>query len=318
MPRGEVGSRLLMVRKRHDDPDGEPGEILDLAYDPPPGSPAGLEVMTLAELRERALDGLLTRPQRLDFHQIIAVDSGAALHVVDFTAHSLAAGRVLWVRPGQVQQFGDDVTAVEGTVVLVEPGFLPPGSSVAATADDPFRPVLWRPEGGDREAVFCAVRHLATDYRTGSGLPPGVHTDVLRHLFSVLVLRLAHTAAVVGPPPAAGEAFSRFRAAVERDFATHRRVADYARALGYSSRTLSRATLAATGAGAKDFVDQRVVLEAKRLLAHSDLSAARIAGRLGFDDAANFSKFFQHRAGLAPGAFRASLRPAPPGGPHCA
>ncbi|MEU1307591.1 AraC family transcriptional regulator [Streptomyces cinnamoneus] len=305
-----------MVKKRHDDPVGEGGgipripdvpDIVDLAYDAPPGTPAGLEVLTLAELRERAPEGLLTRPQRLDFHQIIAVDSGSAPHVVDFAAHTLDPGAVLWVRPGQVQQYGED-GAPDGTVVLVQPGFLPPGTAVSEAADDPFGPVLWRPAGGDREAVFCAVRHLATDFRTGSHLPPGIHADVLRHLLSVLVLRLTHGSAAASGAPAPGEAFVRFRAAVERGFATRRRVTDYARELGYAPRTLARATLAATGAGAKEFIDRRVMLEAKRLLAHSDLPAARISERLGFDDAANFSAFFQHRAGVTPGAFRRSLR----------
>ncbi|MFI1970086.1 AraC family transcriptional regulator [Streptomyces cinnamoneus] len=292
-----------MVKKRHDAPDGEGGEIVELAYDAPPGTPAGVEVLTLAELRERAPEGLLPRPQRLDFHQIVAVDSGSAVHTVDFTAHTLDAGSVLWVRPGQVQQFGD-VAAVEGTVVLVQPGFLPPGTAVSEVADEPFRPVLWRPVGDDREAVFCAVRHLATDFRTGSRLPPGIHADVLRHLLSVLVLRLAHGTAAASGVPAPAEAFVRFRAAVERGFATRHRVADYARELGYAPRTLTRATLAAAGVGAKEFIDRRVMLEARRLLAHSDLPAARIAGQLGFDDAANFSKFFHHRAGDSPGAFR--------------
>ncbi|NVK76904.1 helix-turn-helix domain-containing protein [Streptomyces morookaense] len=294
-----------MVKKRHDMP-----TILDLAYQAPPGTPAGVEVLTLAGLRTRAPEGMLPAPQRLDFHQIIAVDSGTTVHTVDFTGHRLEAGSVLWVRPGQVQQHGD-VSAIEGTVILVQPGFLPPGTAVAAVADDPFRPVLLRPAGEDREAIFCAVRHLAADFRTGAGLPADVHREILRHLLSALVLRLDRIdAAERSAAPA--DAFVRFRAAVERDFARSHRVADYAQALGYSPRTLARATLAAAGVGAKEFVDRRVMLEAKRLLAHSGLPAARIAERLGFDDAANFAKFFQHREGVAPGAFRAALRdPAP-------
>ncbi|MBH1934614.1 helix-turn-helix domain-containing protein [Streptomyces sp. AV19] len=290
-----------MVKNGHE-------EILHLTYTPPPGTPAGVEVMTLAELRDRAAEGLLQRPQRLDFHQLAVVDSGAAAHTVDFTGYWLTEGSVLWVRPGQVQSFGD-ATRVEGTVILVQPGFLPPGSAVAAMADDPFHPVLWQPVGDDAEAVSLAVRHLAADFRTGAGLPPDVHADVLRHLLSVLVLRLAHFTAPVGSRVAApGDAFVRFRAAVERDFATSHRVADYARALGYAPRTLSRATLAAAGMGAKEFIDRRVVLEAKRLLSHSDLPVVRVGERLGFEDAANFSKFFQQRAGLAPGAFRTASR----------
>ncbi|MFI9721162.1 AraC family transcriptional regulator [Streptomyces sp. NPDC052396] len=288
-----------MVKKRHDD-------VIELTYQPPPGTPAGVEVMSLAELRARAPEGLLPRPQRLDFHQILAVDSGAATHTVDFTGYWLTEGSVLWVRPGQVQQFGE-VAALEGTVLLFQPGFLPSGNTVAALADDLFRPVLHQPAGPDRTAVFRAVRQLAAEF-SATGLPAEVHTEILRHLLSVLLLRLAHPGTPAGSSvPAPGDAFLRFRAAVERDFATSHRVAGYARALGYSPRTLSRATLAAAGVGAKEFIDRRVMLEAKRLLAHSDLPAVRISERLGFEDAANFSKFFQLRAGLSPGAFRASL-----------
>ncbi|MFE8991388.1 helix-turn-helix transcriptional regulator [Streptomyces collinus] len=95
---------------------------------------------------------------------------------------------------------------------------------------------------------------------------------------------------------------------MEKNFARTRRVEDYAEALGYSSRTLSRATLASVGLGAKEVIDRRVVLEARRLLAHSDQTAARIAGRLGFSSATHFSKFFHQRTGQSPIAFRDTVR----------
>ncbi|GGS99147.1 helix-turn-helix transcriptional regulator [Streptomyces janthinus] len=95
---------------------------------------------------------------------------------------------------------------------------------------------------------------------------------------------------------------------MERDFAHTRRVEDYAETLGYSARPLSRATLTAVGLGAKEFIDRRVVLEAKRLLAHSDQSAARIADRLGFSSATHFSKYFHHRTGRTLIAFRDTHR----------
>ncbi|MPY38449.1 AraC family transcriptional regulator [Streptomyces phyllanthi] len=77
--------------------------------------------------------------------------------------------------------------------------------------------------------------------------------------------------------------------------------------MGYSARTLSRATLAADGVTAKEFIDRRVLVEAKRLLAHSDESAARITGLLGFSSATNFSKFFHRHIGKSPLSFRRTL-----------
>lgn len=98
-----------------------------------------------------------------------------------------------------------------------------------------------------------------------------------------------------------------FADAVERHFATSRQVTWYAHRLGYSERTLSRATQEATGRTAKEFVDDRVILEAKRLLAHDGTTVAECARRTGFDDPANFSKFFRSRCGLPPGGFTADM-----------
>jgi AraC-like DNA-binding protein len=63
---------------------------------------------------------------------------------------------------------------------------------------------------------------------------------------------------------------------------------------------LSRASMDATGAGAKEYVDRRVLLEAKGLLAHGDQPAAKIAARLGFSCATNLSEFFHRRTGKSP------------------
>jgi AraC-like DNA-binding protein len=91
-------------------------------------------------------------------------------------------------------------------------------------------------------------------------------------------------------------------------YASSREVNWYARQLGFSPRTLSRATHQAVGRSAKQFIDDRVVLEAKRLLAHTEITVAECARKTGFDDPANFSKFFRDRALIAPGEFAARAR----------
>lgn len=70
-------------------------------------------------------------------------------------------------------------------------------------------------------------------------------------------------------------------------------------------RTLARAS-SSVGMDAKEFIDQRVVLEAKRLLVHGDLTVAQCARQVDFDDTANFGKFFERQVGLPPGVFRHS------------
>ncbi|WTU15837.1 helix-turn-helix transcriptional regulator [Streptomyces sp. NBC_00075] len=283
-------------------------EIPEVTFAAPVGTPAGVEVMSLAELRSRAPAGSLEVPQRPDFHHLLTLTSGVLWHTVDFTGHALNPGSWLWVRPGQVQQWGD-LEQAQGTLILFERGFLDPATAASTRLDDPYAPVALTPVGDDREALRAAADHLDREFHAHLRLPVDIHVAVLRHLLAALVLNLAHlTAPASSPAFEPGETYLRFRDAVERDFSRTRRLDDYAHTLGYSPRTLSRATLAAAGVNAKEFIDRRVVLEAKRLLAHGERSATRIAAQLGFSSATNFSKYFHQRTGTTPIAFRAATR----------
>jgi AraC-like DNA-binding protein len=293
-----------MVRNRHVVPE----RIPDVAFAAPVGTPAGVEVLSLAELRSRPHPVAMTAPTRPAFHHLLTLSSGVLKHTVDFTGYTLEPGPWLWVRPGQVEQW-HDFSQAEGTLILFEPDFLDPATAESAALRDPYAPALRTGAGEELAALRLAAGHLQREFNQAQGLPPDVHVAVLRHLLAALLLRLAHlpgpAGTRAGEPPGI---FLRFRDAVESDFTSVRRVEDYARVLGYSPRTLSRATIASAGTGPKDFIDRRVILEARRLLAHSDRSAAQIAAQLGFSSATNFSKFFRQRTGASPIAFRADVR----------
>ncbi|MDX2675033.1 helix-turn-helix domain-containing protein [Streptomyces sp. NY05-11A] len=294
----------MMAKKRHD----SPREIPQIGFAAPAGTPAGVEVMSLAELRRRVCERTLVRPQRPDFHHLLTLTAGDLRNVVDFNGYTLRPGSWLWVRPGQVHQWGD-LTQAEGTLILFRQDVLDPATATAARVDDPHAPVVTTPVAADAEAVTMAAEHLSREFQALGHLPLEVHIAALRHLLAVLLLRLAHlTVPVGGPAPEPDETCLRFRDAVEQHFTATRRVEDYARMLGYSGRTLARATLAGAGLSAKEFIDRRVVLEAKRLLAHGDETAAQISDRLGFVTASQFSKYFMQRTGRSPIDFRREIR----------
>ncbi|GAA1248575.1 AraC family transcriptional regulator [Prauserella halophila] len=281
--------------------------IEPVLYEPPSrGDP--LEVLSLAELdRRMRRAGVGGRTERPGFHLIVHVQSGLLIHTVDFREYVVGDGAWLWVRPGQVQRFAD-LGEVAGAVVLFKQEFVDRPTATDIGLDNPHGRTLWSLAGDRAEGADLALRHLRHEYDLIPRTSSARHA-ILRHLLSALLLTFTDPQSLLGSPTEGHrEPFTVFRDAVEARFAHHREVGYYAHTLGYSPRTLRRATLAAVGMGAKEFIDQRIILEAKRLLAHEDDSVAQIASRLGFHDASNFVKYFVQRAGHTPAAFRAAQR----------
>ena len=214
---------------------------------------------------------------------------------VDFERVPLDRSAVAWVRPGQVVRF-DLHAAVEGWILMFTAESLDAG-----VADDL---VAARVElgiaGEDVGWLLERLRRVSEQDAQEERRP------LLHHLLHALLLVLRRCArSSTRPGPSSTRAiFTLFRNEVEQRFATTRRVEDYERRIGYSSKTLSRAARAATGLNAKEYIDQRVLLEGRRLLAHTRLSAGEVAQRLGFSELTNFIKFFRRNSGESPAEFR--------------
>ncbi|MGQ4335695.1 helix-turn-helix domain-containing protein, partial [Streptomyces hayashii] len=202
-----------------------------------------------------------------------------------------------------VQRFVRPGTA-NGTHLLFTPAF-PPHSSSADRLVREWYGSACRQLGA--APAYAVLSTLLGQMRAEYDRPEGtVSAEILQLLLATVLLqidRLPHPDGG-GDPNAGGEVYARFRADLERMYATTRRAADYAHRLGYTVKTLTRACVAATGQPVKHVIDARVALEAQRLLAHTDEPVASISRRLGFDEPTNFGKFFTRQAGVTPGAFR--------------
>lgn len=112
-------------------------------------------------------------------------------------------------------------------------------------------------------------------------------------------------------PGAAQRLVHAFAALVERDHATGRPMADYARTLGVTPTHLTRVCRQCSDLTAADILVQRSLYAAHCLLEEGERPVTHIAADLGFNSAAYFSRFIQHHTGLSPSALRkaAARRP---------
>jgi AraC family transcriptional regulator, transcriptional activator of pobA len=94
---------------------------------------------------------------------------------------------------------------------------------------------------------------------------------------------------------------------LEENFRTTQSVSGYAKLLKISSDRLGKAVQERSGRPAGEIIRQRLLLEAERLLAHTEMTVSEIAYGLNFQDPAYFSRFFRRLTGQSPGEFRQGL-----------
>lgn len=96
----------------------------------------------------------------------------------------------------------------------------------------------------------------------------------------------------------------KFSKLVEQHYKTHHTVADYADLLFVTPKNLSKKIGLISKTTPNDIIKQRIILESKRLLAHTKMTVKEIAFSLNYEDDAYFIRFFTKHTGLSPVSFR--------------
>lgn len=271
----------------------------------------GIDAFSLSSLLARVPEDEFAGPQRLAFHLLILCMAGCGAHYVDFKRYDWTAGTVLHVRPGQVQQF-DLQADMEALLILFTPAFL--SAELGGMLLGRYQGI-----GGSRVQLDMGTDShrrisdtfvaIAEEYRAIDASP--VSARLLHHQLHALLLqlhRLSEATASRVVPDAMHQVYYRFLEDMERKYMQTRQVENYAAHLGCSAKTLGRACIGVAGVAPKRLIEQRVVLEAKRLLAHTQIGIEGMARELGFSEETNFVKFFKRMEGVPPSAFRAKFR----------
>jgi AraC-like DNA-binding protein len=292
----------MMVEIGHN---GEASPV-DVEYSPPrhlEGLP--YEIVDRSEILTRKSDRDLALRQRSGFHQLILCTDGQGSHDVDFESMEFRPGALLRIHPGQVQRFVPEprfdahmlVWPVRSHQPAPETPTWYPGCDV---------PTFWQLDAELHSRVADWIQELRTAQEQFVDTP--VQRALLQSLLTTLLLRLEVELPSATPTtnrlPAA---YVAYRQAIETHLHHRYSVIDMAAALGYSTRTLDRACQKVCGLTARQVLDERLALEARRLLTHTSRPAMRIGEDLGFSDPANFSRFVKRHLGLTPGEVRRSL-----------
>ncbi|UPL48024.1 AraC family transcriptional regulator [Hymenobacter sublimis] len=261
----------------------------------------------------------VSQPHAHDFYLLLYVTGGHGTHTIDLVRYELRPGSLFFMTPGQVHHWQLSEGA-QGYVVLFEADFYLFRYPGARLFDYPFfqhshPPVL---QLGPTETELLPLfermwqEHLA---------PAPQQDEVFRsYLHICLELAARHYPTSPDQPAAAGEPrhaqqlLREFGALINQYFRTQREVQLYADLLHVSPNHLNALCRRHLGKTASALIQERLLIEARRLLRHTPATVAQVADSLGFDDASYFSRYFRKHAGHSPEAFREQQqegRPAP-------
>jgi len=251
----------------------------------------------------------LPYPHRHDFFHVIWVTEGTGTHTIDSVSYSVTPNTMFFMKPGQIHNFdlSDDATGY--TLNFSQEFFQLNMRSEKGIDNIPF----FRLDNPVQalhltENIACSLQSvmdcIEEEYQSELH---GYHNIICSylHILFTLTTRVAsqkgHCKDHVSPHTHLAR---RFRKLLEEGPITLTSSSRYAQILCVTERRLSEATKAAEGLTATEVIHHRLGLEAKRLLAHSELNIATVAVRLGFEDPAYFSRFFKKRFDLSPSEFR--------------
>ncbi|MBN2742482.1 MAG: helix-turn-helix domain-containing protein [Marinilabiliaceae bacterium] len=252
-------------------------------------------------------------PHRHNFYTIIWIHQGRGKHYLDYREHDLAPDVIFFVSPGQVHQMVTDERP-EGEVIMFTREFLDRHhiredfifnlGLFAHYADVP--PLHVDAEGAVR--LRYQTRQIAESFDSGRSYAEDALAAYLK-LFLIECNRVMEPQAQANPQSlqAGRQLVGRFKQLLEQRFNAWHKVSDYADALGITPDYLNNVMKLSIGRNAKEYIQERIVLEARRLGVHTQLTSKEIAYDLGFDDPAHFSKFYKNVSGQSFSDFRARL-----------
>lgn len=260
------------------------------------------------QLRSRLHNYRILPHRHEKLFQILHLVGGTADIVVDGQSTTLTGPAVVTLPPMTVHgyTFSPDV---QGTVLTLFDSRL---NHILAATDgirDTFRPVRLldlHEHQGTARALASDIASLAAEFAgRGSGRLEAIEARLTLILIALHRLLGSGQAGIHSPGRRALQHAMRFRELVDRDFRSHQPIEVYASRLGLTSPHLNRICREHLGDTALGVVHQRIILEAKRYLTFTTLSAKEIALALAFDDPAYFARLFKQKTGLPPLAFRA-------------
>jgi AraC-like DNA-binding protein len=249
-------------------------------------------------------------PHRKDYYTLVFVREANSRHWVDMVPYTVQPDRLYFNSPQQMLL--KEVSGLfDGIAIHFTEEFL----GIEENRLLKQLPIIHNPHNGheliltgaDVAFIDDITAKLLAEYHHHLGWRNGMLLAYLRVL--LIYISRIYTAQYTDENRLADrELLKKFKGLVTEHFTRIHDVAAYAAMLHLSAGHFSEMIKEQSGKTAIEHIHDRLLLEAKRMLFHSDHSIKEIAFRLGFEDASYFNRFFKRLTSATPMGYRTHIR----------
>jgi AraC family transcriptional activator of pobA len=247
-------------------------------------------------------------PHRKDFYMFVLVRQGSSRHWVDTTPYVLKNNTFYVSSPWQVH-IKEKSKPLEGIIVSFSEEFL----AMDETNSIKQLPIIkntcnaheFTLQPNELAFIEDVLQKMLDEYQSTNSWRNAMLLSYIR-ILSIYTSRLYNEQYTNDNKERT--LLQQFRQLINDHITEMHQVADYARLLNITAGHLNDVIKQQSGKTAIAHIHERLVMEAKRRLFHTGLSAKEIAWELGFEDASYFNRFFKRMAEQTPATFRQSTR----------
>lgn len=236
-----------------------------------------------------------------DFYMILIIEQGSGTHTIDFKEHKVGEKMVFFLAPGQAHQW-DLAENTSGYQLMFSQKFLTAGSQRLPFFNLSAYPVLAL-EDNQYQTLTLEFEQILKEMSTTAQF----QTELLQtrlQLVLILLKRWYSHSFNLQDTTTDNRLINNFLALLDQHYMTHSEVSFYADELHVTPNYLNQICRKKSGITSGDYIRERILLEAKRLLTLTKLDIKEIAYALGFNDSSYFSRFFRKNTGVSPQEFR--------------
>lgn len=242
------------------------------------------------------------------FYMVMYVKNGSGTHTIDFVTYPIQANQLFFLTPGQVHNWAL-APGTEGFTLFFEANFF---STIYTERLMEYAFFHTNQHSSllqieNNNLVFNQLFNEA--YQEFSDLKPNRNDVFLAHLFIILE-NVNRQYESLQNPEITGQYFRvrQFEEFMNKYFLEKKEIKDYADLMNISPNYLNALCKNFLNKTASQMLQERLLVEAKRLLTHTPLSIKEIVFHLGFNDTSYFTRFFKKLTNKTPVEFRKEFK----------